>query len=96
MKVNVSFNNVDKSNALKFFIQQKSENFKKLLWGGEHISWIIEQDSHQFKSIMRIKLKNKFINVSSKADNAFSSVNGVFDKAKRLIREDHRRLKLLH
>lgn len=95
MKVNIAFDNVDNSHALKFFIQQKSEQIKKLLWNGENIKWVIEQESKNFKPILKVKLRNKNLFISSKARNAFSAVNDVIDKAKRIVSEDHKRIKII-
>jgi ribosome-associated translation inhibitor RaiA len=91
MKVNIAFDNVDNSDALQFFIQQKSVQVKKLLANGEVLRWVIEQESKSFKPILKLKLRNK--NLSSKARNAFSAVSDVVEKAKRLVNEDHKRLK---
>jgi ribosome-associated translation inhibitor RaiA len=93
MKVNIAFDNVDNSDALQFFIQQKSVQVKKLLANGEVLRWVIEQESKNFKPILKLKLRNKNLYISSKARNAFSAVNDVVEKAKRLVSEDHKRLK---
>ncbi len=96
MNMAVSFNHVDHSDALQFFINQKSGNLKKFLWNGEHFDWVIENDAKFFKLKLNLKLRNKMIKVSAKDENAFSAVNKIIDKAKRLISEDHQRLRLLH
>ena len=96
MKVNIAFNNVDHSDALHSFIQQKSDQINKLLWKGEKFSWVIEQDSSDFKSKLNLKLKNKKIYINAKAKNAFIAVNDVIEKAKRIIREDHKKLNNIH
>jgi ribosome-associated translation inhibitor RaiA len=93
MKVNIVFNNVDNSNALQFFIQQKSDQVKKILFNGESLKWVIEQESQKFKPILKLKLRNKNLYISSKARNAFSAVSDVIEKAKRIVSEDHKRLK---
>ncbi|MFT6632535.1 MAG: ribosome-associated translation inhibitor RaiA [Bacteriovoracaceae bacterium] len=93
MKVNIAFDNVDNSDALQFFIQQKSVQVKKLLANGEVLRWVIEQESKSFKPILKLKLRNKNLYISSKARNAFSAVSDVVEKAKRLVNEDHKRLK---
>ena len=59
MQSHVAFHNVDHSRALEFFIQQRSSRLNKLLWRGEKISWVIEQDSKEFKPVLNLKLRNK-------------------------------------
>ncbi len=96
MNVAVSFKHVDHSDALEFYLNQKSESLKKLLWKGEHFDWLIEDDAKEFKINANLKLRNKKLNVSSKGENPFSVANRVIEKAKRLVREDHQRLRVLH
>ena len=96
MNVAVAFKHVDHSDALEFYINQKSDSLKKLLWNGEHFDWVIEDDADEFKININMKLRNKKLSVSSKGENPFSVASKVIDKAKRLVREDHQRLRVLH
>lgn len=91
MKVNVAFHNVDHSDALEAFIQKKSQLLKRLLWNSEHFDWVVEKDSQGFKPVLHLKLAHKNIKVDSHAENAFKAVNAVIDKAKRLVKKDHRK-----
>tara|TARA_Y100000590_G_C14850663_1_gene687490 strand:- start:40 stop:324 length:285 start_codon:yes stop_codon:yes gene_type:complete len=94
--MNIAFNNLQHSDALSFFINQKSHHISKLLWKGERMDWVVEQDAKEFKPVLKLKLKGKNISISAKAKNAFSAVNEVVDKAKRLVLRNHKRLDKLH
>ncbi|MBT4792917.1 MAG: hypothetical protein HON90_15180 [Halobacteriovoraceae bacterium] len=95
MKVSVAFHNVDRSDALVSFIEKKSHQVKKLLWPGEELCWVVEHSAKQFEPKAKLILKNKVIDVSAKAGDVFSAVNLVIERAKRVIRDDHRKLKNL-
>ncbi len=93
MLVNVSFHNVDHSDALEHFINQKSQSLSQMLWKGEHLRWVVDKDANELSPHLVVKLKNKHIHVRSRAKNAFMAVNEVFEKARRLVRDNHQRLK---
>lgn len=96
MKVNIAFHNVDHSDALQKFIQEKSQHIHKLLWRGEDLDWVIEHDAVNFSPKLKLKLNDKMISISASARNAFSAVNEVIEKAKRVIRDDHKKLQASH
>lgn len=93
MAAQVMFHNVDRSDALVRFIDEKSRELKKLLWKDEDFHWVIEHDAKDLSSQLHLKLVNKNISVSAKARNAFSAAQNAFNKAKRLVVDDHKRLK---
>ena len=93
MKVNVAFHNVDHSDALVSFIQKKSLQVEKMLWNGEKLSWVIENNASNFSPKLMLKLKNKAIDVVAEDADAFQAVLKVVDKAKRLVKDDHKKLK---
>ena len=92
MSVNVSFHNVDHSEALVDFIKSKADKLQKFLKPSEKVKCLIEHDSKGFKSRLNISLIHKNISLSSKADDAFKAVNEVFAKAKRKAVQHHEQL----
>lgn len=96
MKVQVAFHNVDNSQALQNFIVKKSNRLSRFLWKSEHLNWVIESQANQFEPKLILKLKNKQIEIKSRAKNIHKAINEVIEKAQRLIIKDHKRLKELH
>ena len=89
MSVNIAFHNVDNSAMLDEFINKKSEKLSKFLDSKSSISWIVEKDAHNFIPKVNIKSHKKNFSISAKSPNAFDAVSLVFDKAKRVVSDDH-------
>lgn len=89
MSVNIAFHNVDNSSVLDGFINKKSLKLSKFLDEKANIDWVIEKDSHNFIPKINIKSHNKNFSISAKSPNAFDAVKIAFDKAKRVISDDH-------
>lgn len=96
MNVKVSFHQVDHSDALESFVIKKSSKLSKFLNDSEQLSWVIDFKDKLFKPNLNMSLNGKVISVNSKAQDAFSAVNEVFSKAKRLLRKRHGRRVNLH
>ena len=91
MNVNVSFHRVDHSDALEFFILEKSKKLKKFAQGPKSLNWVIDFQDKLFKPRLNISLNGRLVSVKSKADNAFVAVNEVILKAKRLLSKNNRK-----
>ena len=96
MNVKVSFHRVDHSDALEFFIQEKSNKLKKFIQDPKRLNWVIDFQDKLFKPRLNILLNGKFVSVKSKADNAFVAVNEVMSKAQRLLSKHHAKMVKLH
>lgn len=96
MNVNVSFHRVQHSDALEFFIQEKSKKLNKFIQGHERLNWVVDFQDKHFKPRLNISLNGKFVSVKSKADNAFVAVNEVMSKAMRLLSKHHGKKVRLH
>ena len=96
MNVNVSFHNVDHSDALERFIRSKSESLSKFLHGSDHLRWVVGSSGDKFEPHLDLVLSGKNELVKSAADNAFKAVVDVIEKSKRLLRDRHGRRSKLH
>lgn len=92
MSIQVSFHNVDHSDALVSFIDSKSERLNKFLKPSEKAKCLIEHESTKYKFKLNLKLINKNITLSSKADNAFKAASEVFAKAKKIVNSHHKQI----
>lgn len=96
MNVNISFHNVDHSDALESFIREKSASLAKFLNGSDHLRWVVGSSGGQFEHHLDLVLSGKNEFVKSSADDAFKAVVNVIEKSKRLLRDRHGRRSKLH
>lgn len=96
MNVDVSFHHVDHSDALEFFVREKSKKLNKFIPGADRLNWVIDFQDNLFNSRLNISLKGRIVSVKSQADNAFVAVSEVMSKAKRLINKYHGKKVKLH
>ncbi len=91
MNAHVSFHNVDHSDALQKFIEEKSIKLARKIRKSENFSWVVDRDAKAFRPILKLKLVDGIKPVSAKSHNAFKAVNIVFDKAMKLIQKSHQK-----
>lgn len=91
MMVNISFHNVDHSEALEHFIQEKSKGMQRFLNGSEHLNWVVNSDSNLFSPHLEMVLNGQNHMVKCEHENVFKAVAEVSSKAKRLLNDRHGR-----
>jgi ribosomal subunit interface protein len=89
MKINVKFNNVDRSDALEEFILKKSKKLEKFLKANDSLNWVISLRDKVFSPVLNLNFHGQPVSIHSKADNAFVAVSTVMDKAKRTLSKKH-------
>lgn len=85
----VVFKNVDRSKALKGFIDRKSARLKKYLRGADHMEMIVDKDKNVFSPRLNISVKGQKLSLRSQADNAFAAVSELIHKANVLLSRKH-------
>jgi ribosomal subunit interface protein len=92
MKVNISFHNVDHSESLEHFIQEKSEVLNRFLKNPEHLNWVVDSSNGKFEPHLDLALNGQNQMVKSSDENVFRAVSNVISKAKRLLNDRHGRM----
>lgn len=91
MMVNISFHNVERSESLEHFIQEKSKLLSRFLNGSEHLNWVMNSDSKKFSPHLEIVLSGQNHMIKSEHENVFKAVANISAKAKRLLSDRHGR-----
>lgn len=96
MRVDVKFNNVNPSVALKDFICRKSNKLAKFLKQSEALSWVIESKDKLFQPHLNISLNGQLVSIHSQADNPYVAASDVVDKARVILAKRHNKLSKNH
>lgn len=91
MNVNISFHNVDHSEALESFIREKSASLAKFLKGSDHLRWVIGSSGGDFEHHLDLVVSGKKELIKSSADDPFKAVVNAIKKSKRVLRDRHAR-----
>lgn len=87
--ITVSYRNVDNSQALSDFLQDKTLKLKRFLGQKIEANWVIDSDGKNFNPKLNIVTKGKVISLQSKASNAFVASGEILAKAKNLLSKNH-------
>lgn len=96
MRIDVSFHNVDHSDALERFIRAKSQSLGRFMKDSDHLRWVVGFSGKSFEPPLDMVLDGKPRIVKSAADNAFKAVADILEKSKRLLRDRHSKHVRLH
>lgn len=91
MLANVSFHNVDHSESLEHFIQEKSRGLNRFLGDSERLSWVINSEAKVFSPHLELVLNGQSKMIKSEDENVFRAVANVSLKAHRLLSDRHGR-----
>lgn len=88
MQVHVTFRHFDSSQAVKDYIQSKTEKFKKFLHEPVEVHVILELQKHSHKAEMNISAKHiKYHALVDESSNLYAAIDLVAEKIERQLRK---------
>ena len=93
MNVNVTFRNIETTQALKDYSQQKLEKVRKVLVKAINADVVLSTERHQHIAEVTIAAKDTTFKGTEKADDMYAAIDLVMDKVERQARRHKERTK---
>lgn len=78
----VAYHNVDRSESLNSFVEEKMNNLAAFKDRVSNVKWVISKEGGIYKSAIRFKAYGKVINMEGRGANSYASVLKVLRKVK--------------
>lgn len=93
MPLNVTFQNLDQSQALTYFIEKKTTKLKKFLAPQAQIEWIVVYEDNQHEARLNLFSRGRHLNFKETGGDIYQAVNKVLHTANRILSKKKNRAK---
>ena len=92
MQVSVTFKNIDSSETIKNFVQEKLDKFDRLFDGAAEANVILSVE--KFRNIAEINLTGDRLNLNGKeeTEDMYAAIDSVMDKIEKQIKKSKQKI----